>query len=32
MSTDTDGPLSLDELKQAVEEIRAQLHWARDYL
>jgi hypothetical protein len=23
---------SLDELRQAVEEIRAQLHWVRDYL
>jgi hypothetical protein len=23
---------SLDELRSAVEEIRAQLHWVRDYL
>jgi hypothetical protein len=25
-------PRSLDELRGAVEEIRAQLHWVRDYL
>jgi hypothetical protein len=25
-------PRSLDELRAAVEEIRAQLHWVRDYL
>jgi hypothetical protein len=25
-------PRSLDDLRQAVEEIRAQLHWVRDYL
>jgi hypothetical protein len=25
-------PRSLDDLKAAVEEIRAQLHWVRDYL
>jgi hypothetical protein len=25
-------PRSLDDLKGAVEEIRAQLHWVRDYL
>jgi hypothetical protein len=25
-------PRSLDDLKSAVEEIRAQLHWVRDYL
>jgi hypothetical protein len=29
---DTQEPRSLDELRQAVEEIRAQLHWVRDYL
>jgi hypothetical protein len=28
----TPEPRSLDELRQAVEEIRAQLHWVRDYL
>jgi hypothetical protein len=26
------GERSLDELRQAVEEIRAQLHWVRDDL
>jgi hypothetical protein len=25
-------PRSLEELRGAVEEIRAQLHWVRDYL
>jgi hypothetical protein len=25
-------PRSLEDLKGAVEEIRAQLHWVRDYL
>jgi hypothetical protein len=25
-------PRSLDDLRAAVEEIRAQLHWVRDYL
>jgi hypothetical protein len=25
-------PRSLDDLRGAVEEIRAQLHWVRDYL
>jgi hypothetical protein len=25
-------PRSLDELRTAVEELRAQLHWVRDYL
>jgi hypothetical protein len=25
-------PRSLDDLRTAVEEIRAQLHWVRDYL
>jgi hypothetical protein len=25
-------PRSLEELKDTVEEIRAQLHWVRDYL
>jgi hypothetical protein len=28
----TAAPRSLDELRQAVEELRAQLHWVRDYL
>jgi hypothetical protein len=28
----TPEPRSLDELRGAVEEIRAQLHWVRDYL
>jgi hypothetical protein len=28
----TEQPRSLDELRQAVEELRAQLHWVRDYL
>jgi hypothetical protein len=28
----TPEPRSLDDLRQAVEEIRAQLHWVRDYL
>jgi hypothetical protein len=28
----TPEPRSLDELRAAVEEIRAQLHWVRDYL
>jgi hypothetical protein len=27
-----DEPRTLDELKAGVEEIRAQLHWVRDYL
>jgi hypothetical protein len=31
-ATETGGPRSLDELRAAVEEIRAQLHWVRDYL
>jgi hypothetical protein len=26
------APRSLEDLKGAVEEIRAQLHWVRDYL
>jgi hypothetical protein len=25
-------PRSLDDLRAAVEELRAQLHWVRDYL
>jgi hypothetical protein len=28
----TPEPRALDELRQAAEEIRAQLHWVRDYL
>jgi hypothetical protein len=28
----TAEPRSLDDLRAAVEEIRAQLHWVRDYL
>jgi hypothetical protein len=28
----TAEPRSLDDLRGAVEEIRAQLHWVRDYL
>jgi len=30
--TDVAEPRSLDELRGAVEEIRSQLHWVRDYL
>ena len=30
--TEVAEPRSLDELRAAVEEIRAQLHWVRDYL
>ena len=30
---DTGGePRSVDDLRAAVEELRAQLHWVRDYL
>jgi hypothetical protein len=29
---DTGEPRSLDDLRAAVEELRAQLHWVRDYL
>jgi hypothetical protein len=28
----TGEPRSLEELRGAIEEIRAQLHWVRDYL
>ncbi len=27
-----EGPRSLEELRAAVEELRGQLHWAREYL
>jgi hypothetical protein len=27
-----DEPRSLEDLRAAVEELRAQLHWVRDYL
>jgi hypothetical protein len=29
---DETEPRSLDDLRGAVEELRAQLHWVRDYL
>jgi hypothetical protein len=31
-SVESTEPRSLDELRAAVEELRAQLHWVRDYL